>query len=102
MNDVVKCAGEALCMQYALVNDDSFYGVFDINKIQSLFEDAYSHIEEYLKGCDDDEFDQFFEDVDEYIKENDVHGFLKGDSGPGRRERRFAVEALIDEMSHRL
>ena len=44
----------------------------------------------------------FFEDLDEYIKNNDVHGFLTGDTGPGRRERRFVIESLIEEMNARL
>lgn len=101
-DDFVKCAGEALCMQYALVNTDSLIGVLDIDKIQTLMEDAYSHVADYLRKCDEDEYNTFFEDLDEYIKNNDVHGFLTGDTGPGRRERRFVIESLIEEMNARL
>ena len=32
-DDFVKCAGEALIMQYALVNTDSLISVLDIDKI---------------------------------------------------------------------
>ena len=101
-DDYVKCAGEALIMQYALVNTDSLIDVLDIDKIQTLMEDAYSHVADYLRKCDEDEYNTFFEDLDEYIKNNDVNGFLTGDTGPGRRERRFVIESLIEEMNARL
>ena len=101
-DDYVKCAGEALIMQYALVNTDSLIGVLDIDKIQTLMEDAYSHVADYLRECDEDEYNTFFKDLDEYIKNNDVHGYLTGDTGPGRRERRFVIESLIEEMNARL
>lgn len=102
MNDIVMCAGEALCLQYALVNTDSLIGVLDIDKIQTLMEDAYSHVADYLRDCDDDEYANFFKELDTYIKENDVHRFLTGDNGPGRRERSFVIEGLEEEMDARL
>ena len=58
-DDFVKCAGEALCMQYALVNTDSLIGVLDIDKIQTLMEDVYSHVADYLRKCDEDEYNTF-------------------------------------------
>ena len=59
-DDFVKCASEALCMQYALVNTDSLISVLDIDKIQTLMEDVYSHVADYLRKCDEDEYNTFF------------------------------------------
>ena len=47
-------------MQYALVNTDSLIDVLDIDKIQTLMEDAYSHVADYLRKCDEDEYNTFF------------------------------------------
>ena len=79
-DDFVKCAGEALCMQYALVNTDSLIGVLDIDKIQTLMEDVYSHVADYLRKCDEDEYNTFFYVFYKYIKNNDVDGFLSCDT----------------------
>lgn len=106
MNDeldvMVRCAGEALCAQYNLVNNDSFIGILDINDIQNLMEPVYKYIAEFLRDCNDDEFAEFFKELDNYIKENDLYGYLTGDSGPGRRERGFVIEGLEEEMNARL
>ena len=73
---------------------DFLYDLFwDDDKLEMIYcTNDYLDKALWTSTSKDDTEDKYIKNK-EYIKNNDVHGFLTGDTGPGRRERRFIIES---------